>query len=68
MGGNSTCEGRMGMSENLSVGKMIRYGAVFLIFAAAACFLVLKGTDIRTVWEALARTSVPFLIAGILMA
>ena len=68
MGGNSTCEGRMSMRGNLSVRKMIRYGAVFLIFAVAACFLVLKGTDIRTVWEALAGTSVPFLIAGILMA
>lgn len=63
-----TCEGRMHMGENLSVRKVLRYGAVFLIFAAAACFLVLRGTDMRTVWEALADTSIPFLIAGILLA
>lgn len=56
------------MGENLSVRKVLRYGAVFLIFAAAACFLVLRGTDMRTVWEALADTSIPFLIAGILLA
>ena len=56
------------MSEKLSVQKIIRYGAVFLVFVAAACFLVLQGTDIRTVWEALAKTSVPFLIGGVLMA
>lgn len=56
------------MGENLSLQKIIRYGAVFLVFAAAACFLVLRGTDMRTVWDALAKTSVPFLIGGILMA
>lgn len=56
------------MGENLSLQKILRYGAVFLVFVAAACFLVLRGTDMRTVWEALAKTSVPFLIGGILMA
>lgn len=56
------------MGENLSVRKALRCGAVFLIFAAAACFLVLRGTDMRIVWEALADTSIPFLIAGILLA
>lgn len=56
------------MSENLSVKKAIRYGAVFVVFVVSVCFLVLKGTDMRTVWEALAKTSLPFLAAGILMA
>lgn len=56
------------MGDKLSLQKIIRCGAVFLVFAAAACFLVLRGTDMRTVWEALAKTSVPFLIGGILMA
>lgn len=68
MEGKSTCEGRMCMSEKLSLQKIIRYGAVFLIFVVAACFLVLRGTDIRTVGEALAQTSIPFLALGILMA
>lgn len=56
------------MGENLSLQKILRYGAIFLIFAAAACFLVLRGADMRTVGEALAHTSIPFLAAGILMA
>lgn len=47
-----TCEGRMHMGENLSVRKVLRYGAVFLIFAAAACFLVLRGTDMRKIGKA----------------
>ena len=56
------------MNTNLSVRKMIRYGVIFLIFAAAAVFLLFKGTDIRTVGEALSKTSFPFLAAGILTA
>lgn len=56
------------MGKDLSLGKMLRYGAIFLIFAAAASFLVLRGTDMRTVLEALEGTSIPFLIAGILLA
>ena len=56
------------MSENLSAQKAVRYGGIFLIFAAAVCFLVLKGTDMRTVWEALSKTSLTFLALGILMA
>lgn len=68
MEGKSTCKGGMCMDEKLSLQKIIRYGAVFLVFAIAACFLVLRGTDIRTVGEALAETSIPYLLAGILLA
>ena len=56
------------MSENLSVQKTIRYGGGFLVFAAAVSFLVLKGTDMRIVWEALSKASLAFLAAGILLA
>lgn len=47
---------------------MIRCGVGFLIFVAVVFFLLLRGTDIRTVGEALAQTSLPFLAAGLLMA
>ena len=56
------------MNTNLSAQKMIRYGIFFLVFVAAVFFLLLRGTDIRTVGEALAQTSLPFLLAGILLA
>ena len=53
------------MNTNLSVQKMLRYVVIFLVFISAVLFLLLRGTDIRTVGEALAQTSVPFLVAGI---
>lgn len=56
------------MNTNLSVQKMLRYVVIFLVFISAVLFLLLRGTDIRTVGEALAQTSVPFLVAGILLA
>lgn len=56
------------MNTNLSAQKMIRYGVFFLVFVTAVFFLLLRGTDIRTVGEALAQTSLPFLLAGILLA
>lgn len=56
------------MNTNLSVQKMLRYTVIFLVFISAVLFLLLRGTDIRTVGEALAQTSVPFLVAGILLA
>ncbi len=56
------------MNTNLSMHKMIRYGMLFFLFAAAVIFLLMRGTDIRTVSDALAETSLPFLIAGVLMA
>ena len=45
------------MSDHLSVQKAARYGVVFLVVAAAVCFLVLKGTDVRIVWEEIGRAS-----------
>ena len=56
------------MNANISMQKMVRCGAGFLVFAAAVLFLLLRGTDIGTVADALAETSLPYLIAGILMA
>lgn len=61
-------KGWMLMSTNLSKQKMFRYGMSFFVFISAVLFLLLRGTDIRTVGEALAQTSVPFLLAGILLA
>ena len=61
-------KGWMLMSTNLSKQKMLRYGMSFFVFISAVLFLLLRGTDIRTVGEALAQTSVPFLLAGILLA
>lgn len=55
-------------TNNLSVQKMFQYVAVFSIFVFCVVFLLLKGTDIRMVGEALAQTSVSFLAAGILLA
>ncbi len=56
------------MNTNLSVEKILRYAVIFLIFISVVFFLLLRGTDIRTVGEALAQTSVPFLAAGVLLA
>ncbi len=56
------------MNTNLSMQKTIRYVAFFLIFVAAVSFLVLRGADIRMVGEALSKTSVSYLAAGLLMA
>lgn len=61
-------KGWMLMSTNLSKQKMLRYGVVFLVFISAVIFLLMRGTDIRTVGEALAGTSIPFLLSGILLA
>lgn len=66
--GNCIPGGGIHMSDHLSVQKAARYGVVFLVVAAAVCFLVLKGTDVRIVWEALSKTSLTFLAVGILMA
>ena len=56
------------MNTNLSVEKILRYAVIFLIFISVVFFLLLRGTHIRTVGEALAQTSVPFLAAGVLLA
>lgn len=56
------------MNTNLSRQQMIRYGVFFFLFAAAVIFFLMRGTDIRDVSSALAKTSLPFLIAGVLMA
>ena len=56
------------MNTNLSKPKVLRYAMVFLVFVSFVLFLLLRGTDIRTVGEALSKTSFPFLAAGILTA
>lgn len=56
------------MSENLSRQKIARYAVLFLFFAAAVVFLVLRGADMRTVRAAFADASLPFLLAGLLLA
>lgn len=55
-------------TNNLSMQKMFQYMVFFFVFVFFVVFLLLRGTDIRTVGEALAQTSVPFLAAGILLA
>lgn len=55
-------------TNNLSMQKMLQYMIFFFVFVFFVVFLLLRGTDIRTVGEALAQTSVPFLAAGILLA
>ena len=56
------------MNTNLSKPKVLRYAMVFLVFVSFVLFLLLRGTDIRTVGNALSETSVSFLAAGILLA